>query len=87
MRILKGDTYTMKKSIGIIRITTGLMIIALLVIGCSKEVVEDEPVAEETGPDPRTSLLNTIIDLENELKALRKRVKDETLAVGEDQID
>ena len=40
----------MKKGFGLFRITISLMIIALIAIGCSKEVVEDEPVAEEPTP-------------------------------------
>ena len=55
----------------------------------SKEVSMDEPEPEREGPDVTTTLLNNIIDLENELKALRKRVKAETLdkEKGEEQID
>ena len=55
----------------------------------SKDVSVDEPVSEEEGPDVRTTLLNNIIDLENELKALRKKVKTGTLdkEIGEEQID
>ena len=55
----------------------------------SKAVSVDEPVVEKEGPDVTTTLLNSIIDLENELKALRKRVKAGELdkETGEEQID
>ncbi len=55
----------------------------------SKDVSVDEPVPEKEGPDVKTTLLNNIIDLENELKALRKKVKTGTpdKEMGEEQID
>jgi metallo-beta-lactamase family protein len=40
-----------------------------------REVTIEEPEAPEPLIDTKTAMLNTIIDLENELKALRKRVK------------
>ena len=55
----------------------------------SKAVSVDEPVPEKEGPDVKTTLLNNIIDLENELKALRKKVKAGTpdKEMGEEQVD
>ncbi len=55
----------------------------------SKHVSVDEPVPEKEGPDMITTLLNNIIDLENELKTLRKKVKAGTLEpeFGEEKID
>ena len=55
----------------------------------SKAVSVDEPVPEKEGPDMATTLLNNIIDLENELKTLRKKVKAGTLdkEIGEEQVD
>ena len=55
----------------------------------SKAVSVDEPVPEKEGPDMTTTMLNNIIDLENELKTLRKKVKAGTLdkEIGEEQID
>ena len=53
------------------------------------EVVSEKPVAGEEAADMQTPMLNTIIDLENELKALRKRIKSEEADrdIGEDDID
>jgi len=53
------------------------------------EMFTEKPPAEEVVTDMRTSMLNAIIDLENELKALRKRVKsaEVDMDVGEEEID
>jgi metallo-beta-lactamase family protein len=54
-----------------------------------REVVTEEPPAEEAAADLKTPMLNTIIDLENELKALRKRVKSAEVDsdMGEEELD
>jgi len=53
------------------------------------EVISEKPPEEPVEADVKTSLLNTIIDLENELKALRKRVKSAEVDpdAGEEEID
>ena len=54
-----------------------------------REVVSEKPPVEAEEADMKTPMLNTIIDLENELKALRKRVKSGEMGemVGKDEID
>ncbi|MBW1780814.1 MAG: MBL fold metallo-hydrolase, partial [Deltaproteobacteria bacterium] len=54
-----------------------------------REVVTEKPPAEEETTDMKTPMLNTIIDLENELKALRKRVKSAEVDTddGEEELD
>ncbi len=54
-----------------------------------REISIDEPAPEKGGLDLKTALINNVIDLENELKALRKRVKTETpdQEIGEEQVD
>lgn len=54
-----------------------------------REVVSEKPPAEAEVADMKTPMINTIIDLENELKALRKRVKSGEMdkMIGEDEID
>jgi len=55
----------------------------------SKELMAEELPVEEEIPDVETAMLNTIIDLENELKALRKKVKSTEVDkdMGEEEID
>jgi len=54
-----------------------------------REVVSEKPPAEAEVADMKTPMINTIIDLENALKALRKRVKSGEMdkMIGEDEID
>ena len=54
-----------------------------------REAPYNGPPTEEALPDMQTSMLNNIIDLENELKALRKRVKSRERGdrIDEDEID
>jgi metallo-beta-lactamase family protein len=54
-----------------------------------KEVVFEKPPVEEPSPDITTMMLNTIIDLENELNMLRKQIKTGKITekIGEDEID
>jgi metallo-beta-lactamase family protein len=54
-----------------------------------REVSFEEPEAFEPVPDMKTLILNNIIDLENELKGLRKRIKaiKTEEKIGEDDID
>jgi metallo-beta-lactamase family protein len=54
-----------------------------------RDVVCEKPPVEEESVDVKTSMLNTIIDLENELKALRKKVKSAEVDkdMGEEEID
>ncbi len=53
------------------------------------EVVSEKPVMEEVPTDMKTSMLNTLIDLESEIRALRKRVKSAEVDadVGEEELD
>lgn len=51
-----------------------------------KELVIEEPAEPERLPDFQTEMLNTIIELENELKALRKKVKAQE-AVKEEAVE
>ncbi|MDO9548612.1 MAG: LysM peptidoglycan-binding domain-containing protein [Candidatus Marinimicrobia bacterium] len=44
----------MKKRLGMYRIVIGLIMVALLVAGCSKEIVEDEAVTEKPTPVQQT---------------------------------
>jgi len=44
-----------------------------------RAVVFEEPKAEIPAPDVKTIMLNTLIDLENELKGLRKRIEAQEL--------
>lgn len=54
-----------------------------------KDVVWEKAPGEEAAPDMKTLFLNTLIDLENELKSLRKRVKSAEVEtdMGEEEID
>jgi metallo-beta-lactamase family protein len=54
-----------------------------------KEVAFEKPEAEEPIPDVKTEMLNRIIDLENELDDLKRRIKSEALKekIREDDID
>jgi hypothetical protein len=54
-----------------------------------REVTYEEAEAAEAGPDVATTMANTIIDLERELKTLRKRVSSEDVKgkVGEEALD
>ena len=54
-----------------------------------REVSFEEPEAFEPVPDMKTLILNNIIDLENELKELRKRIKakESEEKIGEDDVD
>jgi len=49
----------------------------------------EKPPAEEAAPDAKTMMLNSIIDLENELKSLRKKVQsaEADTDVGEEEVD
>jgi metallo-beta-lactamase family protein len=54
-----------------------------------REATYEEPPTEEALPDMQTSILKNIIDLENELKALKNRVKSRERGdiIDEDEID
>jgi len=54
-----------------------------------KDLATEKPAAEEEAPDVKALMLNTIIDLENELKTLRKKVQSAEVDrdIGEDEID
>jgi len=54
-----------------------------------REIKVEKPAVEEPVPDTRTILLNTILDLENELKALKKRIKSRKVReeIGEEEVD
>ncbi len=54
-----------------------------------REAAYEEPPGEEAVPDMQTMVLNNIVDLENELKMLKKRVKSREMGDGidEDEID
>jgi len=53
-----------------------------------REVSFEEPAAEAL-PDVKTMMLNTLIDLESQLKKLKKRIKSETTIeqIGEEEVD
>ncbi len=51
-----------------------------------REVVVEKPAETEALPDFQTAMLNTIVDLENHLKRLRKEVRARE-KVGEDDVD
>ncbi len=59
-----------------------------LILG-PREVAFEKPKAAEPLPDMKTMMLNTIIDLENEIKKLKKRIKSEEMRaeIGEDDVD
>ena len=52
-----------------------------------KETAFEQPVVEEPVPDMRTTLLNTVLDLESELKAIKKRAKSRKMEIDEDDVD
>ena len=54
-----------------------------------RTVAIEKPGAEEPVTDLQTDLLNTILDLENELKELKKRVKSKSPEekLGEEEVD
>ncbi len=54
-----------------------------------REVIVEEPAEEEVPPNLQTEMLNRILDLENELKLLRKRIKPKEAQerIAEDDID
>jgi metallo-beta-lactamase family protein len=54
-----------------------------------RDVVWETPPVEEGIADVKTAMLNTIIDLENELKVLRKKIKsaETDKDMGEEEID
>jgi metallo-beta-lactamase family protein len=54
-----------------------------------REAAYEEPPGEEAAPDMQTMVLNNIVDLENELKMLKKRVKSREMGdrIDEDEID
>lgn len=54
-----------------------------------REVSFEEPAVGEEFPDMKTMILNCVIDLENELKRLRKSVKSKEMEkrIGEDEVD
>jgi len=47
-----------------------------------REVAHEKPREPERAPDLETAMLNTVIDLEKELKALKKRVKSKKIKGG-----
>ena len=55
----------------------------------SKQAAIEEPTVKEPLPDMQTTMLNGIIDLENELNALKKRIKSKKMAekIDTDEID
>ncbi|MBN1105523.1 MAG: MBL fold metallo-hydrolase [Deltaproteobacteria bacterium] len=55
----------------------------------AKEVAMEAPAEEEAPPDVQTAMLNLIVDLENELKLLRKTVRSEDARrrMNEDDLD
>ncbi len=59
-----------------------------LILSAKEAAYEKPPVSEEL-PNVETIMLNSIIDLENELKRLKKRVKSEALErqIVEDDVD
>ena len=54
-----------------------------------RKVAIEKPAAEEPERELKTVLLNSIQDVESELKALRKRIKSKDLKedVGEEEVD
>ena len=54
-----------------------------------REVSIEEPEAVEAAPDFKTMMLNGLVDLENEIKALRKRVRSRPMMdeIGEEDVD
>jgi metallo-beta-lactamase family protein len=54
-----------------------------------RKVAIEKPAVEEPVTEMKTALLNTILDLENELKELRKRIKSKDLKeeLGEEEVD
>ena len=54
-----------------------------------REVAVEAPEAPEPTPDIRTLLLNTLVDLENELKSLKHRIKSEEASekLEEEEVD
>ncbi len=54
-----------------------------------KEVAFEAPAAVEALPDIQTMMFNTIIDMENELKQLKKKIKSSEMKakIGEDDLD
>jgi metallo-beta-lactamase family protein len=54
-----------------------------------KEVTFEKPAVAAELPDTETMMLNSIIDLENELKRLKKRIKSKELEaqIEEDEVD
>ena len=51
-----------------------------------KEIIIEEPAEAEAPADFQAAMLNTIIDLENELKELKKKVKAQD-TVKEEEVD
>lgn len=52
-----------------------------------REVAFEMPEEPETGPDPRDLLLNAIIDMEKELKRLKKRIQEREASTDMDMDD
>ena len=53
----------------------------------AREVALEEAAAEEARPDLQRVALNTVIDLEKELKDLSKRIQSKEGGLGEDEVD
>jgi metallo-beta-lactamase family protein len=55
----------------------------------AREVAFEKPSVAEPAPDITTIMSNTILDLEKELKALKKRLKStkQREKIGEDDVD
>jgi metallo-beta-lactamase family protein len=53
----------------------------------AREVALEEAAAEEARPDLQRLALNTVIDLEKELKDLSKRIQSKEEELGEDEVD
>ena len=54
-----------------------------------REVIVEGPAEEEVAPDIQADMLNKIIDLENELKVLKKELKAKGIQdkIGEDDVE
>ena len=55
----------------------------------ARELATEIPPEEEAAADMQSLMLNTIIDLENELKALRKKIQSRAWDrdIGEEEVD
>ncbi|MFH1624525.1 MAG: MBL fold metallo-hydrolase [Pseudomonadota bacterium] len=52
-----------------------------------REIAIEKPVAEELAPSMSLALLNTVLELEGELKALKARVESKQVKIQEDDVD